>query len=224
MEIASLFRPEVKIEDGLVTQCEEPASTFYCSPAENLILFNGREPNLRWREYADCLLTIMAEFNVRLTCFIGSVAGLTPHTREPRVYCGISDESLRPLLQHHDLVPSSYEGPGSFVTYLITRARERDFKFVSLVTEIPAYVQGKNYKCIAAAARKAAAVLELDVDLGDITTLGKDFEKRLNETVRERPELAEQIRNIEKDYDHQVFHSKEDDLKEWLEKQGISLD
>src|SRR5947199_7980057 len=48
MELAALLRPHVKIEDGRVVQLDLPANTFYGDAASNLVLFIGREPNLRW--------------------------------------------------------------------------------------------------------------------------------------------------------------------------------
>src|SRR5262249_52208014 len=53
MEIAALFRPRIKIEEGLVAEHEMPANTFYCHRPGNLLLFLGREPNLRWRGFGD---------------------------------------------------------------------------------------------------------------------------------------------------------------------------
>src|SRR5688500_14239252 len=48
MEIASLFRPQIKIEDGMVRRIEMPSNKFYCAPQANLVLFVGREPHMHW--------------------------------------------------------------------------------------------------------------------------------------------------------------------------------
>jgi proteasome assembly chaperone (PAC2) family protein len=225
MDIASLFRPHVKIDNGLITEFEEAPSAFYADATHNVILFKGKEPNLRWRDYAECICAVVADFRVTTACFVGSVAGLAPHTREPRIFGSVSEEDLMPLLQRFGLTPSNYEGPASFVTYLTTLAKSRQFRMMALVAEIPAYVQAKNLKSMAAVVRKLAAILGLAIDLGDLRTMTREFEKRLNATVQEHPELAEQIRKIEQDYDKQVFDTSTDaDLKAWLEKQGIRLD
>ena len=54
MEIAALFRPRIQIADGLVQAVEMPANTFYRHEPAKLVLFLGKEPNLRWREFGDC--------------------------------------------------------------------------------------------------------------------------------------------------------------------------
>src|SRR4051794_40189587 len=58
MEIAALFRPAIKIEDGIITSLEMPANAFYCHAPANLVLFLGREPNLHWRAFGDCVLEL----------------------------------------------------------------------------------------------------------------------------------------------------------------------
>ena len=224
MDISALFRPHTRIEDGLVTEYEEPTNTFYCSDEHNLVLFTGKEPNLRWREYAECILSLALEFNVTTIYFVGSVAGLVPHTRDPRFYGSVSDEHLKPLLQRHSLRPSNYEGPASIVTGLTVLARESGLGMVSIVAEIPPYVEGRNVKCIEAATRKLARVLKLPIELDDLHARSEKFESSLNDTLEGRPELAEQIRKMEDDYDKEEFDTEMADLKEWLERQGIRMD
>ena len=224
MEVSSLFRPHTSIENGLITEFEEPVNVFHCGEEHDLVLFQGKEPNLHWREYAECVFSVGDEYNVGMIYFVGSVAGSTPHTREPRIYSTFSDEGLAPLLQQHGLHPSNYEGPASFITHLLTLCNERGFGMMTLVAEIPAYVQGRNIRCIEAAARKLVEILGLPLDLGDLKILSDEFVRRVNETVKERPELAELIRKIEKDYDQENLDTQEDDLKAWFEKQDIRLD
>jgi len=224
MEVSSLFRPHSTIEDGLITALAEPTNAFFCSQEHNLVLFEGREPNFRWRTYADCIFSLAAELDVDMMCFVGSVSGLVPHTREPRIHASVSEARLKPLLEQHDLAPSNYEGPASFITYLTAEAKQRGLWMVNLVVEIPAYVQGKNIKCVEVATRKVADVLRLSLDLSDLRLMGEQFVQRLNETLAERPDLAEQIRNIEEDYDKEVVTTEETDLKTWFEKQDIRLD
>ncbi len=51
MELAALFRPRIEIEEGLVKSIALPAATFFCHQAANLVLFLGKEPNLRWTRF-----------------------------------------------------------------------------------------------------------------------------------------------------------------------------
>ena len=224
MEVSALFRPHARIEDGLITAYEEPTNTFYCSAEHNLVLFSGKEPNFRWREYAECLLSVALEFQVTTIYFVGSVAGLVPHTREPEFRGSVSNEQLKLLLQQHGIKPSNYDGPASIVTYLTVLAAQKGLDMVTVVAEVPAYVQGRNIRCIEAATRKLASMLDVSVDYDELKAMGERFDMMLAKLLEERPELAEYIRKMEDDYDREILDSEMADLKAWLEQQGIRLD
>jgi proteasome assembly chaperone (PAC2) family protein len=224
MEITALFRPHTKIKDGVIKSFDIPKNTFFVSEQSDLILFLGKEPCLNWEDFADCIFSVCEDFGVKMIYFIGSVAGLVPHTREPRLFCSVSDAELRETFKHFGLNFTNYEGPASIVTYLTATCRQRDLSMVSLVATVPAYVQGNNPKCIEAVTRRLAGMLDLKVDLGDLTAISEDFEKKLVEVIQEQPELAENIRKLEEDYDNEIFNSELGDLKTWLEQQGIRVD
>ena len=224
MELTALFRPHTKIKNGLIKSCQFPTNAFYYSEQGNLILLSGREPNLQWEEYADCIFSLCSEFGVKMIYFIGSVSGLVPHTREPRFFCSVSDADLKKTFEHYGIKFTDYQGPASIVTYLAARAGKEGLGMVSFVATIPAYVQGNNPKCIEAVTRRLAGMLELEMELDDLSGLSDEFERKLNDIVQEQPELASNIKKLEEDYDNEIFNSEMGELKNWLEQQGIRLD
>jgi len=223
MEVSSLFRPHAVIEAGLVVAYHEPRNRFYVAEEHNLVLFEGKEPNLRWPDFADCMFALAAKCGVSRIVFIGSVAGIVPHTREPRLYGSVSDEKFRPLLDDLGLEPTDYEGPASLTTYLSALAGERDLQMTTVVAEIPAYVQERNVRCIEAVTRKVADMLGLALSLDELHEETVEFERRLAEIVGGKPELAALIRKMEQAYDKELTGSQMDDLKSWFEKQNIWL-
>ncbi|MHC4122983.1 MAG: PAC2 family protein [Planctomycetota bacterium] len=224
MELAVLFRPHIKIEDGLIKSFAPAENMFFYDEQSELILFLAKEPNLKWQEFANCIFDLCSEFGVKVIYFIGSVAGLVPHTREPRILCSTSDKKVTETLKHYGIKPASYEGPGSFISYMTLVANSRGLDMASLVTAIPAYVQGDNPKCIEAVTRRIAGILELEMNFDDLTVASGEFEKKLNELVKNHPELAENIRKLEEDYDNEIFDNEMGDLKEWLQQRGIRVD
>jgi len=224
MEITSLFRPHAKIKDGEIFAYDTPANTFYYSKQDNLILFSGKEPNLRWEEYSDCIFALCSEFGVKMIYFIGSVAGLVPHTREPRLFCSVSSPGLKETFRHYGVGFSNYEGPASIVTHLTARSARRNLNMVSLVAQVPVYVQGNNPKCITAVTRRLVGMLDVDVQLEDLQVISDEFERKLSEAVLEQPELANNISKLEEDYDNEIFNNEMGELKHWLEQQGIRVD
>jgi len=224
MEMTALFRPHTKIADGLIRSFEVPTNEFFCYEQSNLILFVGKEPNLQWSDFMDCVFSLCSQFNARMIYFIGSVAGLVPHTREPRLLCSISDPTLKDALQHYGVRFTNYEGPASFITCMTANAARYGLSMVSLVATIPAYVQGNNPKCIEAVTRRLAGILGLHVEIDDLRHISDEFERRLSDAVQEQPELAGSIGKLEQDYDNEIFDTEMGDLKKWLEQKGIRLD
>jgi len=224
MEITALFRPHVKIKDGLIESYEMPADTFFYSEQNDLILFLGKEPNLQWGEFAECIFSLCEQFGVKMIYFIGSVAGLVPHTREPRLFCSVSDAELKETFQHYGVKFTNYEGPASIITYLTDNCNKRGLRMATFVATIPAYVQGKNPKCIEAVTRRLVGMLELQIKLDDLRAVSDEFEKKLSDIVQEQPELESNIHKLEEDYDNEIFNSEMGDLKKWLEQKGIRVD
>ncbi|MBN1363101.1 MAG: PAC2 family protein [Sedimentisphaerales bacterium] len=224
MDLTALFRPHCRIREGLVRVLEFPKNAFYGSVQHDVILFLGKEPNLDWESYADHILRICARFGVRMIYFIGSVSGLVPHTRDPHMFCSVSDPQLKPVFDRFGIGFSDYEGPASIATYLTVKARQSGIDMVNLVATVPAYVQGNNPKCIDAVVRRIAGMIGVELHLDDLRAAADEFEKKLNEVVNEQPELAESIVKLEQDYDNEVFNNEMTDLKQWLHQKGIRLD
>lgn len=224
MEYAALFRPFVKMEDGVIQSFDYPKNVFSVDTARELILLEGQEPNINWSRYADSLFDLCRKFNVETILFIGSVTGIIPHTREARVTCSISNETLRKLMDKKGFHFSNYEGPSSFVIYLLDRCGQMGIDMISLVAEVPAYVQGYNPRSIETSVRCISAILGLQLDCEDLRVLGDEFEKRVTELVAKEPELLERVQQIEEIYDNEVFDSEMGDLKLWLQRRGVRLD
>ncbi len=157
MEVTSLFRPHVRYDGGLVAEFEMAGNDFYADAKSNMAFFVGREPNLNWPAFADCIYDIVGRLGVKRIIFMGSFGGAVPHTREPRLYGSVSERRLLPLLKQHGLRPTEYEGPASFATYLLTRSPGHSVEMLSIAAEIPGYLHGENPLSIAAVTRRLAA-------------------------------------------------------------------
>jgi hypothetical protein len=203
MEIAALFRPHIQIQDGMVETLEMPTNVFYCREPDNLVLFVGKEPNMRWRQFGECILRLTQEVGVQRILFVGSYAGTVPHTREPRLQVTCSEKRLLPEMQKYGVGRTGYEGPGSFTSYLMTRAPSAKVEMVSLVAEIPSYLQGTNLSCIEAVTRRLAKILKLQLplELDSLRAASTRWELEISNQVEQDEELAAQIRRLEEAYD-----------------------
>ena len=223
MEMSAFFRPRTRIEDGIIEAFEEPDNTFYYDEERNLILFEGKEPNLLWRRYAENIFSVASQFDVKSMCFCGSVTSLVPHTRPPRFHCSVSNERLREKGLLLGLNPANYQGPASIVTYLVSQCEAKGLEMATIISEVPSYVQGRNIKCIEAVIEKMSKLLEVSFDPEDLHIKSEEFEKRLNRIMEERSELKDHIERLEKVFDEEVTSVADDGIKDWFDKQGIEL-
>jgi len=220
MEQVAQFRPYCRIQNGFLTDFQYPQNEFFYDEKNNLIFFSGKEPNLQWDEYADCIFELGEKFDVKRMYFIGSVAGPIPHTREPRISCYVSSKQQKAQLKDYDLRFTNYEGPASITTLLTKLSKEKGVEMINFVAEIPIYVQTRNPKGIKAITKRLVKLLDIDTELGELFKRSDEFEKNINELVAKQPKLAEQVKKLEENYDKEFFDQK-GDFEKWLRQQGI---
>ena len=55
MELSSLIRPHIEVVEGIVESVQMPSNQFYFNADAKLVLFLGKEPNLRWQEFGNAI-------------------------------------------------------------------------------------------------------------------------------------------------------------------------
>jgi len=211
MEVSALFRPNVKYKKGVTVDFDFPENAFFCATDKRLILFTGKEPNLRWREFGDCLFTLAKATGVTRIYFVGSFGGTVPHTREPRLYASVSDKKLRPKLRRYGVKFTDYEGPASFSSYLLNRAGEHDIEMVNFAAEIPAYIDGINPLSIESVTRRLASILDLPVDLSPMRLASDEWSAQVTTMLEDDKKLAGHVRKLEEEYDSEMLADAEEE-------------
>jgi proteasome assembly chaperone (PAC2) family protein len=201
----------VKYRKGLVKTFEMPSNVFHADPAAKMAFFVGKEPNLNWPGFADCIFEVVKRLGVKRILFMGSFGGTVPHTREPRLFGSVSEKRLLPLLKQHALRPTDYEGPGSFATYLLALSPKHDVEMLSLTAEIPGYLQGANPLSIEAVTRRLAAIMELPVDLATLREASTEWEMQVSEVVAKDDDLAKTVRKLEDEYDNELIQAADEE-------------
>ena len=205
MQVSAVFRPEVKHHGGLVTEFEMSENEITADPAANLAFFLGKEPNIDWGGFADCIFEVCRALRVKRIIFIGSFGGTVPHTREPRLFGSASHRRLLPLLDRYGVRPSDYEGPASFASYLVHLAPKRDVEMLSIAAEIPGYLQGTNPLSIEAVARRLGRILEMPVDLARLREASTAWELKVSDAIEKDDDLAKTVRKLEERYDNELI-------------------
>jgi proteasome assembly chaperone (PAC2) family protein len=165
----------------------------------------GKEPNLRWRTFGDCILELARRVGVKRMLFVGSFGGRVPHTREPRLHVTCSDAAVLAEMGQYALRRTGYEGPGSFASYLMTRAPSAGLEMASLAVEIPGYLQGRNPVSIEAVTRRLAKILRLPLDLGALRAESTEWELQVSQVIDKDEKLARTVRELEEAYDDELL-------------------
>lgn len=208
MDVAAVFRPAVKYENGVVRRLDMPTNVVRADASDNLAFFLGKEPNLDWPKFADCVFAIAERLNVGRLVFVGSFGGTVPHTREPRLFGSVSEDRLAPLMRQNNLTPSEYEGPASFASYLLWRAPKHGVEMLSIAAEIPGYLQGPNPRSIEAVARRLVNLLGRGaVDLAVLREASTEWELKVSEAVEKDDDLAKRVRQLEEAYDDELIQA-----------------
>jgi proteasome assembly chaperone (PAC2) family protein len=205
MEVAALFRPYVEVEGGLIKAVRMPSNVFYAHEPARLILFVGKEPHMHWRAFGEGIFRLAHRVGVRRILFVGSFGGSVPHTREPRMFITCSDAELLPEMERYGVRRSDYEGPGSFTTYLMQATAAEGFRMVSLVAEIPGYLQGTNPLSIEAVSRRLAKILKLPLELGSLRVASTEWELKISSIIENDKDFAEKVRQLEQEYDNDLL-------------------
>jgi proteasome assembly chaperone (PAC2) family protein len=205
MELNALLRPHLKIKDGRIVAFDMPSNIFYSHEPAHLALFLGKEPHLHWRAFGDAVFELVRQVGLRRILFVGSFGGSVPHTREPRLHVTASDDRLLTELQRYALCRTAYEGPGSFTSYLLTRAPAAGVEVVSLAAEIPGYLQGRNPMSIEAVTRRLAKILQLPLDLQALRTESTEWEVGVSRVIEKDKKLMKMVQELEKAYDDELL-------------------
>jgi proteasome assembly chaperone (PAC2) family protein len=204
MELTALFRPEVHMKKGMIRSLDVPTSTFLCDASANLVFFVGKEPNLRWQEFSDCIFSFVKQAGIKQIIFMGSFGGTVPHTREPRMFGAVSHKSLRPMMESYGVKLSDYRGPAGFSTLLLADATRHGVNMLSFVAEIPGYLQGVNPLSIEAVTRRLSKILNISLDFDAMRETSNTWEAQVTEAVQQDEQLAETVRKLEQAYDTEL--------------------
>jgi proteasome assembly chaperone (PAC2) family protein len=201
-QISSL-RPMAVIKEGRLIELKSSSNHFYYvkDPLGNdLILFYGVEPHLRWNVFADLILDLAERFNVTQIFTIGGTYDYIPHTYPPMVSALFNHEELGEKMIQAGLGLTEYSGPISIHTFILEAAKKRDLKAISLWGHVPQYLQTKNVKVVCSVLKRLIDLTRIKVDLSELEKAGDYFDQQINHLVEEDPKLQEVISKLEEVY------------------------
>ncbi len=199
--VYTMTRPITMQERGGIRRLEWPELAWTAlevpEGAHDLVILVGPEPDLRWQECVQAIGAFASRLGVsQLVTFGGFLAQV--HYAGPPAMMGISaDPKFRARMHHLGIEESNYQGPTGFVTAVLRDAANRGIPAASLWIAAPSYLSNTSNPKLAAALLKAAEhLLEQDLWLTELEAAGMDMERRIEDALRARPDLASFLRKL----------------------------
>lgn len=199
----STQRPMAVIKEGRLIELKSPGNHFYYVkglPSNDLILFSGIEPHLRWDVFADLILDLADRFHVTQLFTIGGTYDYVPHTHPPMVSGLFNHEELQERVIQAGLGLTEYSGPISIHTFILEAAKKRNLRAISLWGHVPQYLQTRNVKVACSVLKTVSGLTGIEIDLSDLEKAAEYFDQQINHLVEEDPKLQEVIGKLEEAY------------------------
>jgi len=181
---------------------EWPSNEFFSwrnpTGERDLIILQGREPNLNWHAYIEIVLNLAQRLNVSQVVALGGTYDAVSHRGRVSLSGGSTTPELRERLENIGVSSLTYEGPTSVQSALIENCRERNINAASLWGHAPHYVRtAPNPKVSHAMLHALRELIDVDVDLAELKAAGEQLEARVDELMVENPELREYVEQLD---------------------------
>jgi len=219
------LRPQIKLEEGYRKALTPRSNEFFYSgnDKKGLLIFLGEEPHLNADRYADALLDVVQELDVRRVAAVGGVYGAMPYDRDREVSCVYSLREMKKELAQYAVKFSNYEGGTTIGTYLVDRAERRGIELLVFYGFVPAYdfsqlttlVQGvrieNDFKAWYDLMRRFNHMFDIEIDLSDLERrseeLTSSMDAKIDELDEQMPqlEIREYMEKVAEDFKERPF-------------------
>jgi proteasome assembly chaperone (PAC2) family protein len=192
-------RPTITLKEGQARNIEWPQNNLYTarvpSADRDLVLFDGTEPNLRWRTFSEGIATAADALGAEMVITMGALVAEVSHTL-PVPITGLA--SSEELVEELDLERSNYEGPTGIVGVVHDCCRQLGMTSASLWAAVPHYVAAvPNPKAALALIRRLEGLTGIAVDASELELETESYEEQIGRAVAANPEIEELVARIE---------------------------
>ena len=182
----------------------------------DLVLVSGVEPHLRWRTFTEALLEAATRSGSRMVVTLGSMSGMSPHTRPPAV---TGSSTNRDLADRLGLDRPSYQGPTGAVGVLHDTLDRAGVPVISLRVSVPYYLpDSPNPKVTRSLLRRFEQVSGIDTAHADLDGPAAEWQSRVDQAVDGDEEVRAHVRRLESQVDQsEDLMPRGDDLAAELE-------
>jgi predicted ATP-grasp superfamily ATP-dependent carboligase len=189
-------RPILDFVDGEIREIQWPAIEVRhsSSSGRDLLILNGVEPDLRWREFSSSVHDLATRAGVTKLISIGAIPAAVPHTLESPVMMTASDKSL---LEGQRVPEGILRVPSAAVSAVDHLFVERGLQTVGFWAQVPHYVTDDYQPAVLSLVAKVTGHLGLDLELDELRSRAEEQRAGLDEVVASRPEAKSYVERLE---------------------------
>ncbi len=201
-------RPHTGFDPDGTRRITWPANEFYyhrssSGEAEDMVIFVGVEPSLRWRTFSESMVAVLRDIGVSQVVHLGALLDAVPHTRETRVTGTATSPELQRMLQGVEVRRSRYTGPTGITGVLMDTFRRADIPSISIWGHTPHYLQvSPNPKVSLHLLQAVERLLHVDIDVEQLYSQGANFERRVQQALSNEPGVVDYIERLEAQWDN----------------------
>ena len=166
----------------------------------DVLLVLGIEPSVRWRTFANDLLSFVLDQGAQLLIVLGGLLADVPHTRPIPVSMTSEDEEL--LDNDDDIERSTYEGPTGIIGVLTDEARQQHLPTLSCWAAVPHYAGGPPSPTASLARLgQLEEILDCVVDDAAVSEAAQAWEHGVDQLAESDEEVADYVRQLEEAQD-----------------------
>jgi predicted ATP-grasp superfamily ATP-dependent carboligase len=196
-------RPLIFVDDSMIRSLTWPGVQVFAQQnpdgERDFVLVRGVEPSMRWKSFASELLDLADDLEVELVITLGSMLADTPHTRPiPVSGTGAHPDIARRL----GVEVSRYEGPTGILAVIQDGCVRRGIDAIALWAAIPHYASASpSPKATLALVNGIEDFLEITLPQGVLPELAEQWEKSVDEMVKEDSDIEDYIKTLEESKD-----------------------
>lgn len=215
-------RPRVEIDSTGVRSITWPRNELHHLRMGNrdVVVVLGEEPHYQWKTFTGELVGALNTLGVQRAVTMGAFIGQVAHT----LPVPLVGSATRPdTLTLHDLLPSGYEGPTGIIGVLNQALGQAGVDVISVWAAVPHYLSNQEYPPgTEALAVKAAELIGVSLDIGDLTTASREFLSTVDEAIEGNDDLLRYVEQLEEDADGDVERNDHlvEEIEDFLRGQG----
>lgn len=192
-------RPVVTLDEGGTRSIGWPENEIHVIErnGRDLVVMIGEEPNYKWKTFTTEVVEALTMLGVTRAVTLGAFIGQVAHTLPVPL---VGSATMPDQLTLHGLVPSGYQGPTGIVGVLNHALGQAGIDVISVWAAVPHYLSNQDYPpAVEALTIKASELLNVALDIGDLTSRSRQFRDTVDQAIEENVELQQYVSQLEEE-------------------------